>query len=76
VIQLVATAARWGKWRSASLPRGRTTSKSLTSYREGINSVVIYAGGNEYAVVRDRGVPAIVYLRSNDRTYSLGLERY
>ena len=43
---------------------------------EGINSVVIYAGGNEYAVVRDRGVRAIVYLRSNDRTYSLSLERY
>jgi hypothetical protein len=37
---------------------------------EGINSVVIYAGGNEYAV------PAIVYLRSNNRTYSVSLERY
>jgi len=43
---------------------------------EGINSVVIYGGGYQAAVVRDRGVPAIVYLRNSDRTYSVSLDRY
>jgi hypothetical protein len=42
---------------------------------EGINSVVISGDGYEAAVVRDRGVPAIAYLRNRDRTYSIGLDR-
>ena len=43
---------------------------------EGIDSVVVYGEGYEAAVVRDRGTPAIVYLRNSDRTYSISLDRY